>query len=266
VNTYQGALHLHSTHSDGEFTLAELRDVYLRAGCVFACVTDHAEAFDAAKRDAYERECQALSDESFQFIAGLEYECQNRLHILGYGITALANTTDPEAIIATIEIQGGIAVIAHPKDAHFPWIEGFRRLPSGIETWNSKYDGRWAPRPQTFALLARLQARHQALRAYYGQDLHWRKQYRSLFTQVRCAAPQPEQILAALRRGDYVGIKDELILPSTGKLPKRLLARFGRVHRWAHSFRQVLKSAKKVLDRSGAAVPLCVKSQLRRLF
>ena len=38
----RGALHIHSTWSDGEFTLSELRHILVGAGCRFACVTDHA--------------------------------------------------------------------------------------------------------------------------------------------------------------------------------------------------------------------------------
>ncbi len=43
---FKGAIHLHSVYSDGEFTLAELREALVAAGCSFACMTDHAEYFD----------------------------------------------------------------------------------------------------------------------------------------------------------------------------------------------------------------------------
>src|SRR6185437_8385538 len=73
----QGVLHIHSTYSDGEFKLAELREIYLASGCRFACVTDHADAFasDPGRLDDYRRECDARSDDRFRFIAGLEYTC-----------------------------------------------------------------------------------------------------------------------------------------------------------------------------------------------
>src|SRR5262249_42770602 len=152
----------------------------------------------------------------FRFVAGLEYGCRNKMHILGYGATALLGTTAPEEVIRAIGRLGGVSVIAHPKDEHFPWIETFAQLPAGVEVWNSKYDGRYAPRPQTFALLRRLQKRRPSLRAFYGQDLHWRKQYRGLYVRVRCQAPDRAQILAALALGDFVGVMRGLTLPSTG--------------------------------------------------
>ena len=57
----KGALHIHTTYSDGDFTLSELRDVLMAAGCRFACVTDHAEYFDAGKLDKYRDERTALA-------------------------------------------------------------------------------------------------------------------------------------------------------------------------------------------------------------
>src|SRR3954469_17222808 len=115
----QGALHLHSTYSDGELTLAKIREMYVAAGCRFVCITDHADAFvgDEEKRAAYARECAGRSDDQFQFVPGLEYTCVDRMHILGYGVTEPINSMDPETVIARITGLGGLAVVAHPKDA-----------------------------------------------------------------------------------------------------------------------------------------------------
>ena len=99
----KGAIHIHSTYSDGELTLAELRDVMIASGCGFVCMTDHAEFSDDAKLDAYVRECESLSDDQFRFIPGLEFTCDNRMHVLGLGVTSLADTTDPQAVIRHID-------------------------------------------------------------------------------------------------------------------------------------------------------------------
>src|ERR1043166_5158390 len=128
----KGAIHVHSTYSDGEFTLAELREVYLSLGCRFVCMTDHAEDFDAAKLNDYVAECARLSDAHFRFIAGLEFNCDRRMHVLGFGVTQMAQTTDPQAVIRHIKQAGGLAVIAHPMDSAFEWIESFDQLPDGI--------------------------------------------------------------------------------------------------------------------------------------
>ena len=262
----KGAIHIHSTYSDGEFTLAELREVYVALGCNFVCMTDHAEYFDAATIKSYVDECHSLSDDGFRFITGLEYTCDNRMHVLGYGVTSPVTTTDPQKVIRHIKNEGGVSVIAHPMDGAFDWIESFEELPDAIEVWNSKYDGRYAPRPGTFRLLARLQEREPRMRAFYGQDLHWKKQHRGLFNIAQCETATREEVLGAFARGDYHAVKDEFELPSGGNLSEELLAQFGRVNlRYARK-RLLIKRAKKLIDRVGLTVPASLKTQLRRIF
>jgi hypothetical protein len=262
----KGAIHIHSTYSDGEFTLPELRALFTAEGCRFVCMTDHAEWFDERSLAAYIAECAALSDDKFRFVHGMEYECEQRMHILGYGAEKLASTQDPQQVIRHIDAQNAISVIAHPKDVFFPWIESFETLPAGIETWNSKYDSRYAPRPGTFALQQRLQQRKPGMLAFYGQDLHWKKQFHGLFVELNCESNNSATILETLRRGNYTGIKDDLSLPSSGKLPGELLAEFERQHRKSDRMRNVFKSGKKVLDRIGIKVPATVKAKLRGIF
>ncbi len=261
-----GAIHVHSTYSDGEFTLAELREVYTALGCRFVCMTDHAECFDAAKLADYVAECARLSDERFQFIAGLEFNCDRRMHVLGFGVTRLTETTDPQAVVRHIKGEGGLAVIAHPMDSAFAWIESFAELPHGIETWNSKYDGRTAPRPQTFALLNRLQQREPRMRAFYGQDLHWKRQHRGLLNRLQVDHLSRATVLGALAHGDYCATKGDLELPSSGVLSAELIARFGDLNARYARRRQWIKRAKKLIDRAGLKVPASLKAQLRRIF
>lgn len=262
----KGAMHVHSTYSDGQFTLEQLRRAYMADGCSFVCITDHAEYFNDQSIKKYARDLQAHSDKQFCFVQGLEYTCDRGMHILGYGASALAHTIDPQAVIRHIDSQGATSVIAHPKDAFFPWIEEFQTLPRGIETWNSKYDGRYAPRPGTFALLQRLQQRKPGMQAFYGQDLHWKKQFRGLFVHLDSRGNDPASILKAIAVGNYSGQKDDLQLPSSGELSEELLAQFSRAHDRSHRMRQFFKNGKAALDRAGIRVPEAVKAQLRRIF
>ena len=262
----KGAMHLHSTYSDGEFTLRELREIFLAESCSFACVTDHAECFDEVSIQRYVEECKSLSDDKFVFLAGLEYSCEFNMHILGYGATQLTPTRDPQVVIRHISSQSALPVIAHPKDDSFAWIETFETLPLGIEVWNTKYDGRYAPRPGTFTLLQRLRQRRPTTLAFFGQALHWKKQFRGMFVEVDCVPNTTEAILQALGRGDYRAQKYEYRLPSSGVIDDKLLVEFGRGHDRSYRMRRFLKNGKQALDRFGIKVPDSIKAQLRRIF
>jgi hypothetical protein len=263
---FKGAIHLHSVYSDGEFTLPELREALIAAGCSFGCMTDHAEYFDRRKTRDYIVECASLSDDDFRFIPGFEYSCYNRMHVLGLGMTAVTGTKDPQEVISRARERGGVSIIAHPKNEFFNWIEAFDELPDGIETWNSKYDGRYAPRVATFKLLERLQRRKPEMRAYYGLDLHWRSQYRGLFNLTQCQSNSREEILGAFANGDYQGVKDDLILPSDGRLPESLLASFEVIHARSDRMRRAVRRVKHALRRCGVNLPAPLRAQLRRIF
>jgi hypothetical protein len=262
----KGALHVHSTYSDGEFSLPELRELFLSEGCRFVCMTDHAEYFDERKLRKYADECRSLSDEKLCLVNGLEYNCERQMHILGYGARALTSSKDPQNVVRHIDAQGAISVIAHPRDNLFSWIESFETLPQGIEAWNSKYDGRYAPRPATFGLVRRLQTRRAGLHAFYGQDLHWKKQFHGLFVSVNIDAPQPASIISALARGEFCGQKKELCLPSSGVLAEELLEQFSRAQLRSRSFHGLLKKGKRALDQLGIKVPESLKARVRRVL
>ncbi len=262
----KAALHVHSTYSDGEFTLAGLKQLYAAEGCPVVCITDHADSFDEPKLADYISECASFSDKDFLFLCGLEYTCEQQMHILGYGSTQLANTQNPQSVIRHIEEHQGLAVIAHPKDSMFAWIESFEILPLGIEAWNSKYDGRYAPRPGTFQLLHRLRNRRPNMRAFYGQDLHWKKQFRGLFNHLHCDGLDRDRILETLAAGKYWGVKADLQLPSTGELSPELAARFAARHARSDKMRNVIKTGKKAIDKLGIKPPDSIKAHLRKIF
>jgi len=263
---FHGAMHAHTTYSDGELSLRDLRRTFEDAGCQFVFVSDHADSLTPESVEAYRRECAELSDDRFVFVPSLEFTCVERMHILGYGVTELASTRDPEAVIRHIRAARGIAVIAHPKDAVFERIASFAELPDGIEVWNSKYDGRYAPRPQTFHLLHRLQARRPDMLAFYGQDFHWRTQPRVLFATIDAPVLTPAALLTALAAGKFEAVKGDLHLPSSGAVSDAQLTRFGVANARATRVKRLLVSLKNVAGSLGATVPGPIKARLRRYF
>jgi hypothetical protein len=262
----KGALHAHTTFSDGELTLEELRNVYMRRGYQFVCLADHAEYFDERAIALYRAEARRLSDASFCFVAGLEYECPERMHILGLGTTELLRTRDPQTVIQSIESDGGISIIAHPRTQDFSRIEALAVPPAGIEVWNSKYDGRYAPRTQCFELLQRIREREPRVRAYYGQDLHFRHQYTGLHVDLDAAVFDAASIVAALREGRYLATSGEVTLTADGNLDRSLAKRFGQLNSRSRRMGALARKSKSVLDSVGIRIPAGLKGQLRRLF
>lgn len=262
----KGALHAHTTFSDGEFSLDELRHAYAGLGYRFVCLSDHAEYFDEHKVAQYRAEIERLSDASFCFVAGLEYECPERMHILGLGTTALFGTRDPQEVIRAIESEGGVSIIAHPRAQDFGRIEALAFPPAGIEVWNSKYDGRYAPRTETFELVRRMRERHPGVRAYYGQDLHFRHQYTGLHVDVDSAELDAASIISTLREGRYIARGGDVILTPEGSLEPSLAKRFEHRNRRSRQMGRFAKRSKSVLDALGVRIPAALKGQLRRLF
>jgi hypothetical protein len=148
----------------------------------------------------------------------------------------------------------------------FPWIETFGTLPTGIETWNTKYDGPHAPRPRTFALLNRLQQRKPGMKAFYGQDLHWKRQYRGLSNLVDCDSLTRTAVLAAFRRGNYSGISQKLELPSDGVLPESQLKTFGKINERYMLKQDAFKRVKKLSGAFGKNLPAPIKSRIRKIL
>jgi predicted metal-dependent phosphoesterase TrpH len=258
-----GVLHVHSTYSDGEFSLRELRETLQREGCRFAGLGDHVEAFDTAKLADYLRECDDLSDAQFWFLPGLEFECERRIHVVGYGCTQLCAAKTVAEVITHIRCTGGVPVVAHPADDLLDWFENIATLPDGLEVWNSKYDGHYGPRARTFRLLRHWRARTPVL-AFYGVDLHWKKQHRALRTVMLGASGNRASLLDALRRGQFQGRLGEIQLPATGDANAKWLRRADVRNRWSQRARRWFKRSKRVLDRFGLRIPRGLKSELRR--
>lgn len=259
----RAALHLHSTWSDGELTLDALRELLLRRGYAWALMADHAPFFDEHRAAEFAAECAAHSDDRLRFIPGLEFDGPDRMHIVGYGVTRPLGPAEPEEIIAHIRTEGGVSVIAHPKLEHFPRLRALASPPDGIEVWNAKYDGRFAPRPATFELLREIRRDHPHVLAFYGLDLHWRRQFAALSTRIKHAA-DPDAVLNALRAGAFTGHHGRLVLPSDGRLDDALLAGFQRRQRWHSALRRLAHGANRGIQRLGGGVPAPLKAQARR--
>lgn len=108
---YRGNAHAHSTHSDGVQTLDERFEAYRRRGYDFLVMTDHNTT----------RPVDGYSRDGFLAIPGIELHPLNpyggeTYHIVGIGVGEPIDPTpaDPNDVIAAINEQGGVAILAHP--------------------------------------------------------------------------------------------------------------------------------------------------------
>ena len=216
----RGVLHAHSRFSDGAESLEGVVQIFRDAGMSFVAMSDHAEVFDEERMQEYVAICDALSDEDFLVIPGLEFAFKGgSIHILGYSITQRIHASSMEQLVDRIHEAGGIAVLAHPPQGSINMIGSIKGTLDGIEVWNGRHDGTFAPRAESFQLFRRLRMSNFKISAYCGIDLHNIGQARKpLYVQVETDALRCPNVIDALRAGRFTIHGSNLAIPSSGKL------------------------------------------------
>jgi predicted metal-dependent phosphoesterase TrpH len=216
----RGVLHVHSRFSDGAEPLEGVVQTFKDAGMSFVAMSDHAEVFDDELMQEYVAICDALSDEDFLVIPGLEFAFKGgSIHILGYSITRRIHASSMEQLVDEIHEAGGIAVLAHPPLGSINMIGSIKGTLDGIEVWNGRYDGTVAPRAESFQLFRRIQMSNLKTAAYCGIDFHKIGQARKpLYVQVETDALRHRNVIDALRAGRFTIHGGNLAIPASGKL------------------------------------------------
>jgi hypothetical protein len=142
---YPGALHIHTTYSDGTGTFAEVIAAARAAGLRWIIVTDH---------DSLEGRPYAGWHDGVLVIVGHEIT-PDRNHFLALGVDQVVHKRQrPQQYIDEVYARGGFGIIAHPdervknsfKDC-YRWddwtVDGPRQRagrPVGLELWNLMSD------------------------------------------------------------------------------------------------------------------------------
>jgi len=151
-----GVLHVHTLHSDGTGTPAEISSTASDAGLSFVGINDHRTLF---LRD---HGLSGLQDGVF-FLTGAELEDDRRQnHMLVYGIDRLPPTGDTLDQLKDVRRQGGIAIAAHPFErgglvpgaGTYRWSHGAQGALSGVEIWN--YMSAWKRKITPLSVPSRL--------------------------------------------------------------------------------------------------------------
>lgn len=203
----RGIIHVHSEFSrDGFHSVADLAGFARESGLRFVGLTDHAEDITAEGIQSLQQECIKSSDESFVMFPGLEYRCQEDVHILGIGVTEKIASTDPVTIASHIQGVGGLAVIAHPGRNGYQCPPGLYPVLNGIEIWNGRYEGRFAPPLANIRLLQEARTMNPVVLGFGGADLHYLDRPPEVMLQLRQNGNRSvgrETILDDLRTGAF---------------------------------------------------------------
>ena len=83
----KGYVHIHSHYSyDGVDSIEKIARFFRKKGYRFVCLTEHADDFSNDKMDSFVNECRRCSDPDLLVIPGLEYRCNNLVHLLAIGV------------------------------------------------------------------------------------------------------------------------------------------------------------------------------------
>ena len=136
---YRGAIHIHSTYSDGGGSVSEIIEAAQRAGIDFVVITDH-NTLDAKADEGWHGDALVLvGQEAAHF----------RRHCIALGIDRpIRRDQSMQAILDEAASQGGLSFVVHPHGRYrplfklrsFEWesweVNGY----TGIEIWSYMFD------------------------------------------------------------------------------------------------------------------------------
>lgn len=239
----RGALHMHTTHSDGTGTLPELVQAAKEAGLAWIWVTDHDTM--AAKPS------EGIID-GVTTLIGYEITPQRNHYLVGDVDELVSRELSPANYVAEVAQRGGVGIVAHPDEKAYNrykepyrWDDWSIRGFTGIELWNYMSD--WAehatpvykyrnyffpsfalegPTPDTLRWWDKLQLEGEQVTGVFGVDAHAHKTkqvgktwtvfpyvhcFRQLVNYLQLNAPlskefkeAEQQIWNAIRRGRVI--------------------------------------------------------------
>lgn len=136
---YVGALHMHSTFSDGSGGVTEIAEYANEVGLDYIILTDHNTL--RALKEGYE----GWYDSTLLLVGCEINDKENKNHYLAFGINENPSTRLPaKEYVRRVKDAGGIGFIAHPHEERssmeehppYPWTDWSIDEFTGIEIWN----------------------------------------------------------------------------------------------------------------------------------
>jgi len=138
-NEVVGAIHIHSTDSDGTKSVPEIAKIGDRIGLDFLIFSDHMtlKSFQAGLEGCYGKTLVIIGYEIHDKENKNHYLAFNLKETLPFGLT-------PLEYVKQVKEKGGFGIIAHPDEIRkdlpkypaYPWTEWGAKEFDGIEIWN----------------------------------------------------------------------------------------------------------------------------------
>lgn len=131
-NWYKGNIHMHTTHSDGQLTVAEAVEFYAGAGYDFICITDHRVPFAGA---------ESVDEWPLLVLDGVELDGRDEedsfYHVVGIGnVGGVTQEMEFVEALKRLQANGSFLIWAHPHWSGNTVVEGMRHSFHGLEVYN----------------------------------------------------------------------------------------------------------------------------------
>jgi predicted metal-dependent phosphoesterase TrpH len=200
----RGAVHVHSTLShDGTMTISEVARFYRDRDFQFVAMGEHSQDMDEARAETLRAECEANSDANFRMVPGIEFTCDNGVHILGVGVTQLSAQCSPVEIGRHIRERQGYSVLAHPTRFGWKCAPEILRAVDAAEIWNVGYDGKYVPSVNAARNFAAMRTVNPDLHAIASHDLHHSEAFYNVAVEMDIHELRADAVITRLRTGQY---------------------------------------------------------------
>lgn len=193
-------LHVHSHYSyDGKLSLSEIKNHAQKNGVTCVFMSEHADELSTQKGNDFIDECRKLSSRDFIFIPGIEVSYEGN-HILCYGIKKYEKKLASLEMMKDFFSDAAILVWAHPHRGSFAISEEIKKMLTGIEVWNSQYDGKYAPRTRSLSLYKKSEIPF----AFAGIDFHRLSHWGGPHLEIETNDFSEIALKESLKNGQYI--------------------------------------------------------------
>lgn len=259
----QTVLHVHSNYSyDGKLSLSEIKSHAKKNAVTCVFMSEHADELSTQKGSDFIDECRTLSDSDFLFVPGVEVSYEGN-HILCYGIKKYEKKLASLEMLKDFFSDGAVLVWAHPHRGSFAISEDIKKMLTGIEVWNSQYDGKYAPRTRSLFLYKKSQIPF----AFAGIDFHRFSHWGGPHMEIETTELSEMCLKESLRSGMYT------LVGAWNRLDSKLK----NMSVWMRIFNRVVstffialivcfKSLNSFFAKNGIRFPKKIKELLRKII